>query len=72
MHYLVKWHSKQLIEEVHQGFSRNKYKVCCENPLTVLCIDVSHPIGMFSRTKLTADPGFDTVTSSFDDALWIS
>ena len=36
--------------------------------------DVSHPVRMFSQTVLAADPGLDTVTSSFffDDALWIS
>ena len=27
--------------------------------------DVSHPIRMFSQTELAADPGLDTVTSSF-------
>ena len=34
--------------------------------------DVSHPVRMLSQTVLAADPGLDTVTSSFDDALWIS
>ena len=33
--------------------------------LTIISSDVSHPVRMFSQTVLAADPGLDTVTSSF-------
>ena len=33
--------------------------------LTIFISDVSHPIRMFSQTVLAADPGLDTMTSSF-------